>query len=181
MSWVRRFQSHNILNGQELTHVVELLEDNLETKARAAGLFQTPADGQVFSKWQRDLRANRKKPVDEDGQEIEEEEEVAAMWKVLPRLDLVTRVCDNEENVINEISQYDSPERPDVDDWIIKLFASTFIKVPTAGLNPDEIAETVAYRLKTNVSEPITPFAKIIEGGGDFAGLLSADVNIDEG
>lgn len=180
-SWVRRTIQHNILGGQELTHIVELLEDNHETKARASGLFQTPADGQVFSKWQRDVRANRKKPVDEDGQEIEEEEEVAALYKVLPRLDLVTRVCDNEENIQNEISQYDSPERPDFDDFIVKMYASTFIKVPTAGLNPDEIAESVAYRLKPNTSEPITPYAKMIEGGGDFAGLLAQDVNIDEG
>lgn len=61
------------------------------------------------------------------------------------------------------------------------MFASTFIKMPSAGLTPDEIAESVCYRLKPNTTEPITPVAKLIEGGGDFAGLLSADVNVDEG
>jgi hypothetical protein len=127
------------------------------------------------------LRANRVKPVDEDGVEIEEDEEVAAMHKPFTRLELITRVCDNEDNIQNEIMQYDSPERPDVDDWIVKMYNSTFIKVPIAGFVPDEIAETVVYRLKPNTTEPIMPVAKIIEGGGDFAGLLSTDVNIDEG
>jgi len=103
------------------------------------------------------------------------------MWKPFTRLDLVQRVCDNEENVANDIAQYDSPERPDVDDWVVKMYNSTFIKVPIAGFVPDEIAETVCYRLKPNTTEPIPPVAKIIEGGGDFAGLLSTDVNIDEG
>jgi len=67
LSWFNRFNSFNILNGQDLTHIVELIEDNHEVKARAANLYQTPSDGVVFSKWQRDLRANRKKPLDEDG------------------------------------------------------------------------------------------------------------------
>lgn len=58
---------------------------------------------------------------------------------------------------------------------------STFIKVPIAGLVPDEIADSVIYRMKPNPTEPNTPVAKIIEGGGDFAGLLTADVNVDEG
>jgi hypothetical protein len=103
------------------------------------------------------------------------------LWKPLPRLDLVQRVCDNEPNILNEISQYDSPERPDADDWIVKMHASTYVKVSIAGLVPDEIAETVVQKLKPNQSEPITPFAKIIEGAGDFGSLLTTDVNIDEG
>lgn len=103
------------------------------------------------------------------------------MWKPFSRLDLVTRVCDNEQNINDEISQYDSPERPDVDDWVVRMYNSTFIKIPIAGFIPDEIAESVVYRLKPNTTEPITPVAKIIEGGGDFAGLLSADINVDEG
>ena len=51
------------------------------------------------------------------------------MWKPFGKLDLVSRVCDNEENIANAISQYDSPERPDVDEWIVKMHASTFIKL----------------------------------------------------
>jgi hypothetical protein len=51
ISWFNRFNNFKIMNGQYLTHVVELLEDNLETKTRAANLFQTPADGVTYSKW----------------------------------------------------------------------------------------------------------------------------------
>jgi hypothetical protein len=58
---------------------------------------------------------------------------------------------------------------------------STFIKVPVAGLVPDEVADSVIYRMKPNTAEPTTPVAKIIEGGGDFASLLTTDVNVDEG
>ena len=68
-----------------------------------------------------------------------------------------------------------------MDDWIVKMHNSTFIKVPIAGLVPDEIADSVIYRMKPNPTEPNTPVAKIIEGGGDFAGLLTTDVNVDEG
>lgn len=180
-SWFRRFERNNILGDQELTHVVEMLEDNLEIKTKTADMFQTPDNGQVFSKWERDVRVNRKKPVDDDGEPIEEEEDVVAKWKILNRLDLVTRVCDNEDNVQNEITYYESPERPEVEEWLVKLYASTFIKVHASGLTPDEIAESVCYRLKPNTTEPVHPYAKLIEGGGDFAGLLSQDVLVDEG
>lgn len=53
------------------------------------------------------------------------------------------------------------------------MYASTFIRIPITGLIPDEIAATVSYRLKSNTAEPITPVAKLIEGGSDFGGLLS--------
>ena len=67
-------------------------------------MLQTPADGRVFSKWERDVRDNRKPPVDEDGNPIDEEEEVLAQWKKIPRLDAVVRPCDNEEAINNEIT-----------------------------------------------------------------------------
>lgn len=35
-SWVQKFQNHDILGGQQITHVVELIEDNYETKFRAS-------------------------------------------------------------------------------------------------------------------------------------------------
>lgn len=180
-SWFKRFREFDILCGQELTHIVELMEDNYEIKLRSSNLWMTPNDGRVFSKWERDVRANRKKPVDEEGEPIEEDEEFLETVKPIPRDIAVIRVCDNEENVQNEITQYESPERPEVEDWLVKMYASTFIKIPASGLTPDEIAESVCYRLKTNVTEPVTPVAKIIEGGGDPAGLLSQDVNVDEG
>ncbi len=50
-----------------------------------------------------------------------------------------------------------------------------------AGLSPDELAETVAFMLKPNVSEPLTPVATIIEGGSDFKGLLTEEIDPEEG
>jgi hypothetical protein len=61
------------------------------------------------------------------------------------------------------------------------MFASTLVKVPIAGLIPDEIAEIVIYRLKPNTTEPNYPVAKIIEGCSDFAGLLASEINTDDG
>ena len=115
-------------------------------------------------------------PVDEDGQVVPDDEddlELMAKWKKINKLDSVTRVCDNEDNITNEITQFEAPERPEVEEWLVKMHHSTFIKFPASGLTPDEVAASVVYRLKPNTTEPITPVAKIIEGGGDFAGLLS--------
>lgn len=50
------------------------------------------------------MRANRKLPLDEDGNPIEEEEEEAAKHKIIVKLDTVQRVCDNEDNVQHEIA-----------------------------------------------------------------------------
>lgn len=115
-------------------------------------------------------------PVDDDGQPVDDDPDdldLIAKWKKIPRLDSVIRVCDNEDNIANEITQFEAPERPEVEEWLVKMHHSTFIKFPASGLTPDEVAESVVYRLKPNTTEPITPVAKIIEGGGDFAGLLS--------
>jgi len=136
-SWVKKFQEHDILSGQQLTHIVELLEDNYEIKSRAATLWQTPADNRVFGKWERDLRVNRKKPVDEDGNEVDDDDDEAAKWKHIVKLESLVRVCDNEENVQAELSQYESPERPEVEDWLVKMYQSTYIKLPSSGLTPD--------------------------------------------
>lgn len=63
-----------------------------------------------------------------------------------------------------------------------KLYHSTFIKVQSAGLTPDELAESVVYRLKRSTSAPLVPVATIIEGGASsFKDLLTQDVNQEEG
>jgi hypothetical protein len=61
------------------------------------------------------------------------------------------------------------------------LLYSSFIPVNAAGLNPDELAEAVTYRLKPNVSEPLTPVATVIEGASDFKGLLTEGIDPEEG
>jgi hypothetical protein len=53
--------------------------------------------------------------------------------------------------------------------------------VNAAGLNPDELAEAVTYKLKPNLSEPLTPVATVIEGASDFKGLLTEGIDPEEG
>ena len=48
-------------------------------------------------------------------------------------------------------------------------------------MTPDELAEAVAYRIKPNVSEPLTPIATIIEGGSDFKSLLTEGIDSEDG
>lgn len=114
---MQRLNHYRILEHTSITHVVELFAESAEVRAFTGGLYAT-VDGQVHSKWQRDARANRKKPVDENGDEIEEEEEVVAMWRPLNRLELVKRACDNEPNLEEQIKQFECIERPNADDLI---------------------------------------------------------------
>ncbi len=178
-SWVQRIDQAKIMQNKSFTHIVELIEkNNAEIVERAKKLRVTPVDGVVFSKWERDERAKPKKPVNED--EPEEDEENAI--KPLNANELVFRECDNEANIQRELLRYENVEQPDILDWIPKLFHSTFIKLQSAGLTPDEVADSVIYRLKRSTSAPLVPVANIIEGGaGSFKDLLTQDVNVEEG
>lgn len=178
-SWVQRIDQAKIMQDKSFTHIVELIEkNNAEIVERAKKLRVTPVDGVVFSKWERDERAKPKKPVNED--EPEEDEENAI--KPLNANELVFRECDNEANIQRELLRYENVEQPDILDWIPKLFHSTFIKLQSAGLTPDEVADSVIYRLKRSTSAPLVPVANIIEGGaGSFKDLLTQDVNVEEG
>lgn len=85
-------------------------------------------------------------------------------------------------NITKELENYERRERDQIDMMISKLYHSTFIKVQSAGLTPDEIADSVVCRLKRSTSEPLVPVAVIIEGGaGSFKDLLTQDVNSEEG
>ena len=65
---------------------------------------------------------------------------------------------------------------------ISRLYYSTFIKIQSAGLSPDVIADSVVYRLKQSFIEPVIPVAVVIEGGaGSFKDLLTQDINTEEG
>lgn len=73
-------------------------------------------------------------------------------------------------------------ERNYFDEFIIKMFDSTYIKVDIAGLSPDELAKSVVVRLKPNQAEPLRPVAEIIEdGAGSFKELLTAGMEEEEG
>jgi hypothetical protein len=80
-----------------------MVEDKNETFKRAAELRVTPADGVVFSKWERDERAKPKKPANEDD-EPEEEDENAP--KPLNENDLIFRECDDLTNITKELDNY---------------------------------------------------------------------------
>lgn len=179
-SWVARIQDSKLLPEPEFTHIVDLVEDKNETIKRAAELRVTPADGVVFSKWERNERAKPKKPVSEDEEPPEEDDENAP--KPLNENELIQRECDSLTNITRELDNYERKERDQIDMLISKLYHNTFIKVQSAGLTPDEIADSVVYRLKRSTSEPLVPVATIIEGGASsFKDLLTQDVNSEEG
>ena len=48
------------MSDPEFTHIVDLIEDKAETLKRASELRQTPSDGVVYSKWERNERAKPK-------------------------------------------------------------------------------------------------------------------------
>jgi len=79
------------------------------------------------------------------------------------------------------VESYSNYERSDFDQYIGKLLYSSFIQINAAGLSPDELADAVTYRLKPNVSEPLTPVAIVIEGGSDFKGLLTEGIDPEDG
>ena len=69
-------------------------------------------------------------------------------------------------------------ERNIFDEYIVKLFDSTYIKVDISGMTPDELADSVLVRMKPNESEPLRPIAHIIEdGAGSFKELLTAGLD----
>ena len=60
-----------------------------------------------------------------------------------------------------------------MEELMINLYDNQYIKVDAAGLTPDEICEQVSYKIKSDEAIPLRPLALIIEGGGDFKGLLT--------
>ena len=193
LQWGTRLIDKEILvDHNELTHIIELQADDFEVKKRAAGLMITPASGLVWSKYERAVR-NKPKPVvlDEDGNPIEEEEEpeeneeeLLAMGLKGPLKDaeMVTRSCDSERIFRDELEYYNMRERNIFDEFIVKLYDSTYIKVDVAGMTPDELTETVMIRIKPNEAEPLRPIAHIIEdGAGSFKELLTAGLDDQEG
>lgn len=75
---------------------------------------------------------------------------------------------------------YETIERSGFDDFIHNLYNHTYIKVDVAGMSPEEIAETVKFRIKSNESAPLRPIAKQIPDVGSFKDLLTDGREIDE-
>jgi len=187
--WGTRLIDKDVLSGRnELTHIIELHCEEDEVKRRAAGLLITPQHGAVYSTWQRAER-NKKKPkqFDEEGNEIEEEVEeieneeelrASGLMGDLVDAELVSRSCDSEKEFNKEVEYYKMRERNIFDEFIVKLYDTTYVKVDIAGMTPDELTETLLIRMKSNVSEPLRPIAHIIEdGAGSFKELLTAGLD----
>jgi hypothetical protein len=92
--------------------------------------------------------------------------------------EMVSRGCDSEKNFNREVDYYNQHERNIFDEFIVKLFDSTYIKVDIAGLTPDELTDTILVRMKPNAAEPLRPIAHIIEDGASgFKELLTAGLD----
>ena len=195
---VRLMENEIITDGNELTHIIELMADDDEVKLRSRNILITPQNGKPYSAYERKVRNTPKpKKYDENGELIEEEEEVIgdpedpendpeylqAMGLVGPLIEtqMVKRSCDNPANFAEELELYNMRERNIFDELIVKLYDSTYVKVDVAGLNPEELCESVIKRIKPDQNEPLRPIAKTFEeGAGAFKDLLTAGLGEDE-
>ena len=132
--------------------------------------------GEVHSRWQINER-NKPKPkkYDEEGNEIEKEEaeEDENAPKRIDEESVVQRVQDTDQYISDEITHYSANERPALDDMLVRLFNHQYLKLDSAGLNPDEVADAVAWRLRPDETVPLRPVAKRLEGCGDFKACLT--------
>ena len=79
-----------------------------------------------------------------------------------------------------EVEYYNMRERNIFDEYIVRLYDSTYVKVDISGMTPDELTETVLIRMKPNETEPLRPIAHIIEDGGSFKDLLQPPADPDD-
>ena len=95
--------------------------------------------------------------------------------------EMVSRSCDENKIFNKEIEYYNMRERNIFDEFIVKLYDNTYVKVDIAGLTPDELTDTVLARIKPNESDPLRPVARIIEdGAGSFKELLTTGLGEDD-
>jgi YHS domain-containing protein len=193
-TWTQRVTRAEMLpNNEEFTHIIELLIDDEEVIVRAADMLYSlepkPADqeeelgpfhpdhGKVFSAWERKQRIKAPKAIeyDEDGEIIEpEEEEEDEGPKPFDESTMFVRVCEDKDRFLQELDYYSNIERPAMDDFIINCYDQTYIKIDIAGLTPDEVCETVKFRLKPDESAPLRPIGKVMEEpSGDYKSLLT--------
>lgn len=95
LSWRRRIEAADVLGGQRLTHVVELLIEEAEVRQRAKNMLSSVSDGLVYSQWERNER-NKPKVILEDEEEPEEDENAPPP---LVESEMVMRPCDLPEVV----------------------------------------------------------------------------------
>jgi len=86
---------------------------------------------------------------------------------------LVSRVEDTSTFIRAELDHYNKNERPQLDDMMVRLLNHQYLKLDSAGLRPDEIADAVAWRLRPDETVPLRPTARRLEDGTDFKSLLT--------
>lgn len=155
---------------ETFTHVIELLTDDEEIKLRAQHLRVNPENGKLYSRWERE-ELRKPKPVSEDEEEPPEDDENAP--KPLDENLLIQRTNDEEDQITDELTYYNTVERAGMEELMINLYDTQYIKVDAAGLTPDEITEQVTFKIKPEQALPLRPLALVIEGAGDFKGLLT--------
>jgi hypothetical protein len=161
----------------EFSHVIELDMDDQEVKLRTKNMRLDAENGQVFTRYEIKER-NKPKPkkYDEEGNEIEEEEEEDENApKPIDVSTLVTRVQDTDYYISEELTHYNANERPALDDMLVRLYNHQYLKLDAAGLTPDELADSTAWRIRPDESVPLRPVAKRLEGCGDFKACLTDD------
>ena len=192
---VRLMENEILTEGNELTHIIELIAEDEEVKLRSRNILITPQNGKPYSAYERKER-NKPKPVklDENGDPIDDDDADAdidpdvleyelAMGLRGPLIEsqMVKRSCDQPAIFAEELEQYNMRERNIFDELIVKLYDSTYVRVDIAGLNPDELCESVLARIKPDQNEPLRPIAQIFEeGAGSFKDLLTAGLGEDD-
>ena len=152
----------------ELTHIIELACDDDEVKRRAQSILITPQNGKAYSKWERKER-NKPKPVvlDDEGNPMEEEEEpeeneeeLLAMGLKGPLVDaeMVIRKCDEKVAFNKEVENYNMRERNIFDEYIVKLYDTTYVKVDVAGMTPAELTDTILIMMKSLIHQVLFLF-----------------------
>lgn len=68
-----------------------------------------------------------------------------------------------------------------MEEHLIRLYESQYVRIDSAGLTPEQLLEIIMYRIKPEANVPHRPQAIVIEGGGDFKGLLSEGLEVEEG
>lgn len=148
--------------------------DDEEIRLRTEHLRIDPVHNIVYSRWEREERKKKKKSggENESGEDQEDEEEDPTKLP-LDEKTLIKRICDTDENIREELTYYNSMERPAMEEFMLNLYDSQYIRVDSAGLTPDELTSCVVCKIKPDQDLPLRPIATQIENGSDFKSLLS--------
>lgn len=179
---VRLIDAGIISDDNEITHVIELLADDPEIKQRAIQIRVQTETGIPFSNWE---RVERNKPKvktgdEEDDDPVDDDDEDDLSKKPLEENKMVIRPCDTYDKFSREVDYYNMRERGAFDEFIVKMWDSTYVKIDVAGYTPDELSGLILAKLKPNSANPLRPIAHIIEDGGSYKELLTAGKEDDD-